>query len=244
LRREVKMTRMMLGGGAGFLSHGSSSSLLQLLLAGGTWWSMMGVFVAAGVSMCLVCALVSMVLALCAAHGDSSVDGTESECSFHEEAAAAANPTTPERKLGHNAASSSLNASLSKMSSFRKSSFRKMHCKQVDVVEHAVGSVKCKSADQTLYVVEKSETEQKPPQLLAAAEAESAADSDDVGGSAAAAAPAAPAVWQRAILRGNRCAPLAFSGLILYDEQGRPLRNFNTDREQSYQTHCRSQTIS
>jgi hypothetical protein len=241
------MARMMLGGGAGFLSHGpsSSSSLQQLLLAGGTWWSMMGVFVAAGMSMFLVCALVSMVLALCAAYGGSSVDGTESECSFHEEAAAAPNPTTPERKLGHNAPSSSLNASLSKMSSFRKSSFRKLDCKQVDVVEHAVGSVKCKSADQTLYVVEKSETEQKPPQLLAAAEAESSADSDDGGGSAAAAAaPAAPAVWQRAILRGNRCAPLAFSGLILYDEQGRPLRNFNTDREQSYQTHCRSQTIS
>jgi hypothetical protein len=244
LRREVEMARMMLGG-AGFLSHGSSSSLQRLLLAGGTWWSMMGVFVAAGMSMFLVCALVSMVLALCAAHGGSSVDGTESECSFHEEAAAAPNPTTPDRKLGHNAASSSLNASLSKMSSFRKSSFRKMDCKHVDVVEHAVGSVKCKSADQTLYVVEKSETEQKPPQLLAAAEVESSADSDDGGGSAAAAAaPAAPAVWQRAILRGNRCAPLAFSGLILYDEQGRPLRNFNTDREQSFQTHCRSQTIS
>lgn len=34
---------------------------------------------------------------------------------------------------------------------------------------------------------------------------------------------AGPAVWQRAILRGERCAPLEFSGLILYDENGNPL---------------------
>lgn len=34
---------------------------------------------------------------------------------------------------------------------------------------------------------------------------------------------AEPAVWQRSILRGERCAPLAFSGLILYDDKGNPL---------------------
>lgn len=34
---------------------------------------------------------------------------------------------------------------------------------------------------------------------------------------------AEPAVWQRSIMRGERCAPLSFSGLILYDEKGNPL---------------------
>ncbi len=29
-----------------------------------------------------------------------------------------------------------------------------------------------------------------------------------------------PALWKRRILRGERCEPLAFSGLILYDEHG------------------------
>ncbi|KAG0583482.1 hypothetical protein KC19_3G139800 [Ceratodon purpureus] len=37
-----------------------------------------------------------------------------------------------------------------------------------------------------------------------------------------------PAVWQRAILRGERCAPLSFSGLILYDVHGNPLPNHTT----------------
>ena len=32
-----------------------------------------------------------------------------------------------------------------------------------------------------------------------------------------------PAVWQRVILRGERCAPLSFSGQILYDQYGNPL---------------------
>lgn len=42
---------------------------------------------------------------------------------------------------------------------------------------------------------------------------------------------AEPAVWQRVILRGERCAPLSFSGLILYDEHGNPLPS-NTRTEQ------------
>lgn len=37
-----------------------------------------------------------------------------------------------------------------------------------------------------------------------------------------------PAVWQRVILRGERCAPLSFSGLILYDEHGNPLPSSTT----------------
>ncbi|XP_024374421.1 uncharacterized protein [Physcomitrium patens] len=31
------------------------------------------------------------------------------------------------------------------------------------------------------------------------------------------------AVWQRPILRGERCKPLSFSGLVLYDEKGNRL---------------------
>lgn len=41
-----------------------------------------------------------------------------------------------------------------------------------------------------------------------------------------------PAVWQRAILRGERCSPLSFRGLILYDENGNQLpTTFNEDSE-------------
>lgn len=44
---------------------------------------------------------------------------------------------------------------------------------------------------------------------------------------------AEPAVWQRAILRGERCAPLSFSGLILYDENGNQLPSFREETKQS-----------
>ncbi|KAG0553574.1 hypothetical protein KC19_12G021900 [Ceratodon purpureus] len=43
-------------------------------------------------------------------------------------------------------------------------------------------------------------------------------------------APGTPAVWQKQILRGERCAPLEFSGLILYDEKGNPLQPHNNRR--------------
>lgn len=42
--------------------------------------------------------------------------------------------------------------------------------------------------------------------------------------------PGTPAMWQKQILRGERCAPLEFSGLILYDEKGNPLALHNNRR--------------
>lgn len=39
-----------------------------------------------------------------------------------------------------------------------------------------------------------------------------------------------PPLWQRRILMGERCEMLKFSGLILYDERGRPLTSNNTNR--------------
>jgi hypothetical protein len=50
---------------------------------------------------------------------------------------------------------------------------------------------------------------------------------------------AEPAVWQRVILRGERCAPLSFSGLILYDEHGNPLPS-NTRTEHDSPTNQQS----
>lgn len=41
-----------------------------------------------------------------------------------------------------------------------------------------------------------------------------------------------PAVWQRAILRGERCSPLSFSGLVLYDEKGNQLPSFCEDTKE------------
>ncbi|CAL0303716.1 unnamed protein product [Lupinus luteus] len=41
------------------------------------------------------------------------------------------------------------------------------------------------------------------------------------------------AVWQRPILRGEKCELPSFSGLILYDEKGRLLRDSETE------THCK-----
>jgi len=43
---------------------------------------------------------------------------------------------------------------------------------------------------------------------------------------------AEPAVWQRAILRGERCSPLSFPGLILYDEKGNQLPSFCEETEE------------
>lgn len=52
------------------------------------------------------------------------------------------------------------------------------------------------------------------------------------------------AVWQRAILRGERCAPLVFSGLILYDEKGNPLPLRNkSDDYKSNQQHRTTDSI-
>ncbi len=226
------------------------------------------VVVVTGMFLLLIGAVVvSMVLALCAAHGSSKcLSGTESDsCTdLNHKIKAPDHPaSTPELQKHHGNSSSSsttttnnnvngssdavlvssctttLNASLTKMNSLRKSSFpRNMDCKHVDVVElqqHRVRDHKFKST-------------RLDHQQLAHEEESSAAKVDSNGNNragsatpiaavgappppaaatatAAAAPPAAgPAhVWQRTILRGNRCAPLAFSGLILYDEQGRPL---------------------
>jgi hypothetical protein len=212
--------------------------------------------------------VVSMVLALCAAHGSSKcLSGTESDsCTdLNHEIKAPDHPaSTPELQKHHgnsnnnndttttnnfngssaavlvSSCTTTLNASLTKMNSLRKSSFpRNMDCKHVDVVElqqHRVRDHKFKST-------------RLDHQQLAHEEESSAAKVDSNGSNragsatpiaAAVAAPPPPAaatataaaappaagpahVWQRTILRGNRCAPLAFSGLILYDEQGRPL---------------------
>ncbi|KAH9537993.1 hypothetical protein CY35_16G081500 [Sphagnum magellanicum] len=241
----------------------------SLHCTGGTSMQMGAVVVVTGMFLLLIGAVVvSMVLALCAAHGSSKrLSGTESDsCTdLDHEIKAPDHPTsTPELQKHHGNSdnntttatttsnnnvnrssaavlvsncTTTLNASLTKMNSLRKSSFpRNMDCKHVDVVElqqHRVRDHKFKST-------------RLDHQQLTHEEESSAAKVDSNGSNragsatpiAAGAAPPPPAaataatappatgpahVWQRTILRGNRCAPLAFSGLILYDEQGRPL---------------------
>ncbi|PKA59121.1 hypothetical protein AXF42_Ash001214 [Apostasia shenzhenica] len=60
----------------------------------------------------------------------------------------------------------------------------------------------------------------RPPAGTVAAKSVTAAALGVVGGTSSAVSP----VWQRRILMGERCRLPKFSGLILYDERGRPLR--------------------
>jgi hypothetical protein len=226
------------------------------------------VVVVTGMFLLLIGAVVvSMVLALCAAHGRSKcLSGTELDsCTdLNHETKAPDHPvSTPELQKHHgnsnnntttttttnnnvngsstavlvSSCTTTLNASLTKMDSLRKSSFpRNMDCKHVDVVElqqHRVRDHKFKSTrldhQQLAHELESSAAKVDSNGSNRAGSATPiaavAAPPPQAAATAAAAPPAAgPAhVWQRTILRGNRCAPLAFSGLILYDEQGRPL---------------------
>jgi hypothetical protein len=234
----------------------------SLHCTGGTSMQMGAVVVVTGMFLLLIGAVVvSMVLALCAAHGSSKcLSGTESDsCTdLNHEIKAPDHPvSTPELQKHHgnsnntttttnngssaavlvSSCTTTLNASLTKMNSLRKSSFpRNMDCKHVDVVElqqHRVRDDKIKSTrldhEQLAHEEESSAAKVDSNGSNRAGSATPiaavAAPPPPAAATVAAAPPAAgPAhVWQRTILRGNRCAPLAFSGLILYDEQGRPL---------------------
>ncbi len=240
----------------------------SLHCTGGTSMQMGAVVVVTGMFLLLIGAVVvSMVLALCAAHGRSKcLSGTELDsCTdLNHETKAPDHPvSTPELQKHHgnsnnntttttttnnnvngsstavlvSSCTTTLNASLTKMDSLRKSSFpRNMDCKHVDVVElqqHRVRDHKFKSTrldhQQLAHELESSAAKVDSNGSNRAGSATPiaavAAPPPQAAATAAAAPPAAgPAhVWQRTILRGNRCAPLAFSGLILYDEQGRPL---------------------
>ncbi|XP_024361715.1 uncharacterized protein [Physcomitrium patens] len=125
----------------------------------------------------------TMVVGLCAAHGNPQVLNRDSE----PEVEHAVETSKGSQRFGPFEIKS-------KLGSFRKSSFR-----NPTSFRHS-GSfrIDCKSQVDVVDAFQGGHTVEEDPN-------------------------AEPAVWQRSILRGERCAPLAFSGLILYDDKGNPL---------------------
>lgn len=136
---------------------------------------------------------VTKLVALCAAHSNPQVLNRESE----PEGELAAE-TQSNRKLSHRFSAAAIQA---KLSSFRKSSLRISNGSFRKSSFRSNGSFRFDCASQVDVVDALRPVDDAPEESTA-------------GG---------PAVWQRAILRGERCAPLEFSGLILYDEKGNPL---------------------